>query len=139
MPGNETQSKSVKAYLPAVWSKTGFTAGQTVGVAMAIAGFPAAITAIPVPRRTSLLSVAVLLSAAVTGGLIRFEITKNGVATGKTFDMTSASGTRKLWEFEPGTLVANKGDEIGILWGSSVGLTPSGTISGVLFCEVQDA
>jgi hypothetical protein len=139
MPGNETVAKGKRAFLPTIWMKNDFTAGQTVGVAMLIAGFPTSIVAFPLLRKTSVLSVGILLSAPVTAGFIRFELTKNGVATGNTMDMNAAAGTRKLWEFEPGALVGNKGDEVGVLWGSNGTLAPSGSIDGVLFFEVQDA
>jgi len=139
MPGNETVSKSKRAFLPVIWNKTDFTAGQLIGVPMAIGGFPSSIVEFTLPRKSSILSIGIMLSAAVTAGFIRFELTKNGVATGKTVDMNVAAGTRKLWEFEPGALVCNKGNEIGILWGSNNTMAPSGSIDGVLFIEVQDA
>jgi hypothetical protein len=139
MPGNETTSKSPKSFLPAQWTKEGFTAGQAVGVAMEIRSFPASINEMSLLRKTSLLTVAIILSAAPTAGLIRFELTKNGVDTGKTFDMTSVTGARQVWEFRPGELTGVKGDRVGIKWGSSGTLTPSGTIDGVVLLEVQDA
>jgi hypothetical protein len=118
-----------------MWKKAGVTAGQGTGVPMTIPGISK--VEIPMARRCSIVSVAITLTTAVTAGLIRFELTKNGVATGHQFDMTSTEGTKQLWEFEPGKLVGDKGDELGVLWGSSGTLTPDGTIEAVLYFEVQ--
>jgi hypothetical protein len=106
---------------------------------MQISSFPASINEMALPRKTSLLTLAIILSAAPTAGLIRFEITKNGVDTGKTFDMDMTTGTRQMWEFKPGELTGVKGDRIGVKWGSSAALLPSGSIDGVVLAEVQDA
>jgi len=133
-----TENKQRRVWLPAQWIKTGFTSGQGTGLAMAISGFPAGIKEIALARPTSLVTVGIQLSAAITAGLIRFEITKNGAATGKTVDLTSASGLKAMWEFDPGELTGTKGDVVGVLWGSSGSLAPSGTIDGVIFFEVQD-
>ena len=139
MPGNETVNKSPRAFLPAQWSKEGFTSGQAVGVAMEICSFPASIYEMSLIRETSLLSVAIILSAAPAVGFIRFELTKNGVSTGKTFDMDSTTGVRQVWVFRPGELTGVKGDRVGLKWGSSGTLAPSGSIDGVVLLEVQDA
>ncbi len=132
------ENKQSRSWLPVSWGKSGFTSGQAVGVAMEINGFPAGIKEIALARNTSLVTIGILLSSAVTAGLIRFEIVKNGSATGKTFDMTSSEGLKTMWEFNPGILTGAKGDTVGLLWGSSGSLNPSGTIDGVVFFEVQD-
>jgi len=139
MPGNATVSKSPKAFLPATWTKEDFTAGEAAGVAMAIGGFPAAINEMSLLRKTSLLSVAIVLSEPVTAGFIRFMITKDGADTGYTFDMDAAAGTRQVWQFNPGQVTGVKGTRVGVKWGSSAALAPSGVIDGVVFLEVQDA
>jgi hypothetical protein len=136
MPGNETQYETARAYFPATWNKENITAGQTTGVPMDIAGI--GLKSLPFAEKASVVSVAIVLSDAVTAGFIRFELTKNGNPTGKTVDMNATTGTKKLWEFPPGKLVANKGDEIGFLWGSSGSLAPSGSIEAVLLVEVQE-
>ncbi len=135
MPGNTTIYKVPRTYLPGFWKKVGVTANQATGLAMEIPGITK--TALPFARRGSVVSVGVTLTAVVTAGLIRFELTKNGTPTGETFDMTSSSGTEQIWEFDPGVLVGEKGDELGILWGSSAALLPTGTIEAVLYFEVQ--
>lgn len=139
MPGNTTVEKSPRAFLPAQWTKEGFTAGQVVGVAMQVSSFPASIVEMSFLRKTSLLTVAIILSAVPAAGFIRFMLTKNGADTGKTFDMDSTTGLRQLWEFKPGELTGVKGDRVGVKWGSSGALLPSGTIDGVVLLEVQDA
>lgn len=131
-------NKQRRAFLPVSWGKSGFTAGQSTGEAMSITGFPSGIFEFVFPRLTSLVTVGVLLSAAVTAGFIRFEIIKNGVGTGKTIDVDASKGTATMWELDPGTVKGAKGDRIGIQWGSSGILAPDGTIDGVLFFEVQD-
>lgn len=135
MPGNTTSSTMSRTYLPAIWKKVGVTSGQTTGLAMSIAGISK--VEIPMARKCSIVSVAITLTEAVTAGLIRFELTKNGAPTGKQTDMTSAEGTKHIWEFEPGKLVGDKGDELGVLWGSSGSLAPSGAIEAAIYIEVQ--
>jgi len=137
MPGNETVIKSPRAFLPTSWFAVNLTAGETTGVEMSMTGLP--FTAIPLPSQCSLVAVGIVLSAPVTVGLIRFELTKNGVGTGKTVDVNSTTGVKRIWEFKPGELVGDKGDEIGVKWGSSGSLLPSGSIDAVVFLEVQDA
>jgi hypothetical protein len=135
MPGNETKVRSDRVFPPAFWKKTGVTAGQTTGEDMDIAGITRNVFTLP--RDASLMSVGVVLTAPVTAGLIRFEITKNGVPTGKTFDMTDSTGAKQIWEFKAGELTGDKGDDIGFQWGSSGTLAPSGTIEAVLYIELQ--
>lgn len=131
-------NKSPRQWLPTEWMKEGITAGQATGLDMAVASYPASINTRPLARATSLVTVGIVLSAAVTAGLIRFEIVKNGTPTGKTFDMTSSEGTEHMWEFAPGELAGAKGDILGIQWGSSGTLAPNGTIDSMLSLEVQD-
>jgi hypothetical protein len=135
MPGNTTINVMQRAYLPAMWRQVDIAAGQATGLAMSIPGISK--VEIPMARKCSIVSVAITLSESITAGLIRFELTKNSVATGKQFDMTSAHGTKHIWEFEPGDLVGDKGNELGMLWGSSGSLTPDGSIEAVLYIEVQ--
>lgn len=135
MPGNTTSYTSSRTFLPAIWKKTGITAGQTTGLPMPIVGITR--DELPFPRRASIVSVGIVLTAVVTAGLIRFELTKNGSATGRTLDMDSTSGTKQIWEIDPGLLVGDKGDELGVLWGSSAGLLPDGTIEAGIYFEIQ--
>jgi hypothetical protein len=138
MPGNTTISKSRKVFLPVFWAKVGFTPGQTTGVAMPISGFPGTILEFVLPRETTLLTVGIMLSQALTAGFLRFELTRNGTPTGKTVDVDSAVGTRKLWTLRPGEVTGDVADEVGILWGSSPAMAPSGVVDGVIFLEVQE-
>lgn len=135
MPGNQTSYRSLRVPLPGFWKQAGVTSGQGTGLPMGIVGISK--ETLPLARKASIVAVGLTLTTPVTAGLIRFEITKNGVGTGITKDMTLAEGTRKIWEIDPGKLVFEKGDEIGFLWGSSASLTPSGTIEAVLYVEVQ--
>ena len=130
-----TRYQDPRTYLPAVWQKVGVTADQTAGVAMTIPSISK--VDLPFARKGSVVSVGITLTDAVTAGFIRFELTKDGTPTGKTFDMDSASGLHSIWEFPPGDLVGLKGEEIGILWGSNAALLPTGTIEAVLYVEVQ--
>jgi hypothetical protein len=135
MPGNATSYRSARVFLPAFWRKTGIAAGQSTGLPMGIVGITK--DTLPLVRKASIVSVGITLTTPVTAGLIRFELTKNGVGTGITKDITLADGTRKIWELDPGQLVGNKNDEVGFLWGSSGSLTPDGTIEAVIYVEVQ--
>jgi hypothetical protein len=125
-----------RQFLPGVWAHTNFAAGQTTGVAMALAGWPSGFKAVVLPRQMSLVTVMVGLTAAVTSGFLRFELTKNGTDTGKTLDMDSSHGQIRVVKFVPGALVGDEGDRIGIKWGSHPSLAPSG-IDGVVTFEVQ--
>jgi hypothetical protein len=135
MPGNNTTYKDSLTFLPATWTASGLTAAQAVGVPLTISTMPT--DQLPFPRRGSLMSVGVVLSTAVTNGLIRLELTRDGIDTGITFDITAASGTKALWEFAPGQLVGNKGQELGIKWGSSGSLLPTLVIDLAVVFEVQ--
>lgn len=135
MAGNTTQYTQPRIYLPAIWRKAGVTAGQTTGVPMDMTGV--GLPGLPLPRKASLISVGLLLSAAVTSQFIRFELTINGAATGITGDMTASNGTARIWEFNPGQVLLNKGDRIGVNWGSHPGLTPSGSIDAHAYMEFQ--
>lgn len=136
MPGNTTQVKSPRQFFPPEWIKSSIPAGQTTGVPMEIVGVPL-INSMPMPRPGSIVSVGLVLSQAVTNQFIRFEITKNGSGTGKTKDMSSAEGTKQIWEFEPGVLPFSKGDELGFNWGSHPAMAPSGIIEALIVVEVQ--
>ena len=128
MPGNETLNRSDRVFPPCFWKAVGVTSGQGTGVVMPIPGI--SMTGFPFPRAASLMSIGIMLSEPVTDGFLRFEVLKNGVPTGKTFDMTSATGKRQIWEFEAGKLTAGKGTEIGFQWGSNASFAPSGVIEG---------
>ena len=135
MPGNDTKIRSDRVYPPAFWKKVGVTAGQSVGETMSIVGITR--TGFTLARAASLMTVGVVLTAPVTAGFMRFEITKNGTPTGKTFDMDDSTGVKQIWEFKAGELTGGKGDDIGFQWGSSGSLAPSGTIEAVLYVELQ--
>lgn len=127
-----------RAFLPVFWRHLNFTSGQSTGVAMTIPGFPASMDeSISLVRQSSLVTAGIMLSAALTAGLLRFELTINGSATGYTMDMTPSDGQRRLQELAPGKLVLTKGNRIGVQWGSSGAMAPSGSIDGVVFLEVQ--
>ena len=136
MPGNDTVVKSARTFFPPEWIKSGITAGQLTGLPMAIVGVPL-INAMPMPRKGSIVSVGIVMSGAVTAQFIRFIITKNGVETNKSTDMDAAAGAAKILEFDPGKLVFDKGDRIGVNWGSHPGLLPSGVIEALIIFEVQ--
>lgn len=121
--------------MPSFWKVTGITAGQTTGVPISVIGITR--DSIPMARHASVVSVGCLLSEAITNGLIRIEATRNGIDTGRTFDLTGSSGTKAIWELTPGGNVLTKGQELGFKWGSSGTLTPSGTIELTIFVEIQ--
>ncbi len=136
MPGNATKYTGARAYLPVVWSVTGIAANVVApGQVMSLNGLP--FNEFPLARDGSIVSVGIKISAAVTAGLIRFELTKGGVLTAEQFDMDSSSGLKSIWEFEPGELTFAKADEVGINAGSSAALLPAGTIDAILGIEVQ--
>lgn len=136
MPGNDTVIKSPRQFFPIEWIKTGITAGQTTGTPMEIVGVPT-IRTMPMPRKGSIVSVGIVLSEAVTAQFVRFIVTKNGVETNKSTDITPSDGTKKLLEFDSGKLVFDKGDVLGFNWGTHPGFAPSGVIEALIICEVQ--
>ena len=138
MPGNTTVDKSPRAFLPWVWKEVNVVANQSA-TQVSVSGFPAGITRFALPRQTSIKTMTVQLSEALTAGWLDFEITKGGVATGKKIRMNSTDGTLKRVDFRPGELVGGPGDRIGVEWGSGALMAPSGTIDGVVFFEVQDS
>jgi len=139
MPGNETVAKGKRVLLPTIWTSNNFIANQLVALPMAIAGFPASIVEVSLPRKSSLLTLVILLSEPVTAGKVTFEVTKNGVLTGKSIGVGSSTGTRKMLSLEPGDLVFAKSAEIGIAWTTNAAFLPSGVIDAVILCEMQDA
>ena len=126
---------SSRTFFPASWYKENTPAGQATGVAMQVTG--TAFEALPVPRMSSLLSVGIVLSEAVTANFIRFELTLNGTPTGKTVDMDSGMGTARIWEFKSGRFMLDKGDRIGVNWGSHPALAPDGVIDALVFFEME--
>jgi hypothetical protein len=135
MPGNDTLVRSDRVFPPTIWKAEGITAGQSAGQDMVIPGISSKVFVLP--RRASLMSVLIVLTAPVTAGFIRLQVMRDGVPTAATFDMTSASGVKQIWEFDAGKLVGAKGAELGFQWGSSGTLAPSGTIEAVAYVELQ--
>lgn len=127
-----------RAFLPVFWRQLNFTSGQATALPLTIPGFPSSMDErISIVRQSSLVTVGIMLSAALTAGLLRFELTIDGTGTGDTIDMVPADGARKLRTLAPGKLVLAKGDRVGVQWGSSGAMAPSGSIDGVIFLEVQ--
>lgn len=138
MPGNTTLYTQPRAFLPVFWRYINFTAGQSSAVPMTIPGFPASMDEdVSVVRQSSLVTAGIMLSAPLTAGLLRLELTIDGTGTGDTIDMVPADGSRKVQTLAPGQLVLAKGDRVGVQWGSSAAMAPSGSIDGVVFLEVQ--
>ncbi len=137
MPGNDTKDViSPRAFFPLTWIKTGITAGQSPGVPMDLMG-GSIIKTFPLPRDTSIVTVGIILSAAVATNFIRFGLTVDDVEQAQTIDMDPAAGLQKLVTFAPGKFVVQKGERIGVNWGSHGSLTPSGTIEAIVAFEVQ--
>lgn len=138
MPGNDTIVVQPRSFLPAIWGRADFAAGQTTALALAINGFPAGIDTFSLHQRSSLVAVGVELDAAVTAGFIRFQLTINGSAIGSTFDMDSGTGLRRLIEVPSGKYVGQKGNRVGVEWGSPPSLAPAG-IDGIVAILVEPA
>jgi len=136
MPGNTTLDRSKRTYFPAEWVMDNIPAGQTVPVAMDIPGVNK-VNALPLLDRATLRAVVIKLSAAVTAGFVRFQLTRNGTQVGPQVDMEPGDGTVKQWEITPGTLVADKGDEIGVVLGTPPGLIPAGSIEALVLLGIE--
>jgi len=126
---------SSRTFFPASWYAEDIPAGQTVGVAMKVTG--TSFETLPMPRESSMMSVGIVLSEAVTAGFIRFELTLNGAGTGKTLDMESGDGAAKIWEFKSGRFMLTKGQRIGVDFGSHPDLLPAGVIDALVFFEME--
>jgi hypothetical protein len=126
---------AVRSFFPASWTHAAIAKGQTTGIPMLVSA--TSFAELPVPRAISVVSVSIVLSEAVTANFIRFEVTKNGVPTGKTVDMDAAAGSAKIWEFASGRFMLEKGDRIGVNWGSHPSLAPNGVIDALVFFEVE--
>lgn len=137
MPGNETTITQPRFWLPTIWGRADFASGQTVALAMAINGHPPGIDEFSLPRRMSLVSVGIELDAGVSAGFLRFQLTRNGTPVGPTWDMDDTTGLRRLIEVTPGTIIGQKGQRIGVVWGSPPSLSPAGSIDGVVMLEVE--
>lgn len=121
-----------RTFLPVTFQETNVIANQSTGVALGVVG--TSLEQIPMARAGSIMSLGIVLTSAVTAGLLRLELTRNGTDTGRTFDITS--GDKKIWELEAGQLSFTKGQELGLKWGSSAALAPTGFEMNVFF-EVQ--
>jgi hypothetical protein len=136
MPGNETLDRSQRTYFPAEWVMDNVPAGQTTPVAMGIPGVNQ-INSLPLLDRATLRAVVIKLSAPVTAGFIRFQLTRNGSQVGPQVDMAPGDGTVKQWELAPGDLVANKGDEIGLVLGTPPTLAPAASIEALVLLGIE--
>jgi len=136
MPGNDTQLIAYQlVFLPSFWQRKNLVAGQVTPVPMDLLGMAA--TGIPLPRKASLVTASIMLSEPVTAQFARIVLTRNGVETSYQADILPAHGTHRVIEIPPGKLVGQKGDIIGLNWGSHPGLLPAGTIEMNVFLEVQ--
>ena len=136
MPGNVTIYSSPRRYFPAVWTSTNIPADM--GEKIDIAGFPAGLREMPFPRQGCIVSAVVALSEAVTAGQIVVRLTKDGVNTGDIITVQDTAGTRRVEDFDPGTITFNRNHELGVRLTSDSSLTPDGTIDLVVYFEVQD-
>lgn len=138
MPGNTTYNRQARFWLPVSWSHTNFAAGQTSPLQMLITGLPFSLDEFSIARRLSLVTVGIEIDSVVTAGFIRLQISKNGAGMGVTVDIDSSTGLRQLVEIRPGVLVFDKGDRLGVQWGSNPGLLPDSAIDGVIFMEAEE-
>jgi hypothetical protein len=137
MPGNETVERSPKAYLPWTWKQLNLAASQAA-TQIGVSGLPNGIERFPLPRQSSVVTMTVQLSAALTAGFADFEITIGGTGTGKTVRMNAAAGTVKKTRFDPGEIVGSAGDRLGVESSSNGAMLPSGSVDAVVFFEIQD-
>lgn len=138
MPGNETFGRSSRTFVPWIWKQVNIPSGQSA-TQMNVSGFPNGISRFAPFRDTSIVSLSVQISTAVTAGWIDFEITKGGAATGQKVRMNIAAGTVKRLDITPGTITGGPGNRIAVECSSDAGLTPSGSIDAVVTLEAQDS
>lgn len=136
MPGNATKYSSVRFYFPTEWVESAIPAGQVSGIPMSLVGL-SVIDSIPAPDTLSIVSVGIVLSEPVTSQYIEFRLTIDGVEQTPGIQMGSSDGTQKLRDLDPGKLVIQKGQRIGVNWGSHPGLVPNGSIEALIILEVQ--
>lgn len=136
MPGNVTIYESPRRYFPAVWSATSVPADSSGK--MEIAGFPTGLNEMPFPRQGTVVAIVVALSEAVTAGQMVVRVTKDGVNTGDIVTVGTSAGTRRVEDFDPGTMVFNRNHNFGFRLSSTATLAPASTIDMVVYVEVQD-
>ena len=134
MPGNTTVYKSVRGYFPAVWAKKDIDASTNGTIK-----YFSQVEILPLPVKSSVVSITVVLSAALTAGDLNFRITKDGIPIGGGANclMEPADGVSQTKTFEPGKVVVGKAKALGVNWNADAAMLPSGSIDAVIYFEVQ--
>lgn len=135
MTGNTTVYTSNRRFFPAIWEAKNIAASTSEKIG--VAGLAAGLNELPFPRRGSIVSVVLALSAPLTAGQIVARITKDGVNTGDTLTINDTVTTRRIIDLEPGALTFNRNHELGVRLSTSAAFAPSTTDCCVYF-EVQD-
>jgi hypothetical protein len=138
MPGNTTQNRTPRFNFPTEWVKAALAAGQTTGVPMPMVGL-SVIDSVPAPCPLSVVSAGIVLSEPVTNQFLEFRLTIDGVEQSPGIQMTSSNGSQRLYDIAPGKLTIQKGQRIGINWGSHPAMTPDGVIEALVVLEVQQS
>ena len=136
MPGNTTLDRSRRAYFPAEWVRDNIPASQVTPAPMEIPGV-SKVASLPLLDKATLRAVVIKLSAPITSGFIRFQLTRNGSGVGPEVEMNSGTGTVFQHELQPGSLVANKGDEIGVQFGTNPSFAPDGSIEALVLLGIE--
>lgn len=135
MAGNETIYKSPRAFLPVLWAQNNVAQGSSV--VLDVAGLPAGLSQMPMPRAGSVTAILVVMSEAITSGDITVILHKNGVSTIGQFVVDSTDGVTAVGELPPGEVGYQEGDTLGVELSAASGLTPNARIDLAVYVEVQ--
>jgi hypothetical protein len=95
------------------------------------------VSSLPLLDKATLRAVVIKLSAPITAGFIRFQLTRNGAGVGPEVEMNPGTGTVFQYEMKSGTLTADKGDEIGVQFGTHPSLAPAGSIEALVLLGIE--
>lgn len=109
--------------LPYIWQVKNPLASiaQTV---LNVFGLANSIDEYKMMRPSSLIGVNMRLKSQLTAGSLTVTISKNGVATNKSFTFDSTKPKFKLMILAPGKLDFEKGDSLGFMFATDVGFLP---------------
>jgi hypothetical protein len=95
------------------------------------------VTSLPLLDKATLRAVVIKLSQPVTAGFIRFQLTRNGSGVGPQVEINPGMGVVFQHVIKAGQLVANKGDEIGVQFGTHPSLAPAGSIEAIVLLGIE--
>jgi hypothetical protein len=132
MPGNVTIYKSGRGYFTGDWTKKD-VAQNTSGTIKYFGD----VEILALPTKSSVVSMTVNLSAALTAGWLDLKITRDGALVGKKVRMEPADGVSQTKQFKPGEVVVGIAKQLGVDWVADAAMLPTGSVDVVVSFEVE--